>query len=198
MMKHNDIQANPLATFFEETKKLTAPKVLELGTRRIADAPSTRREHWIPHAAKYVGVDFIAGEDVDVVADMHRLSSVVGQESCDVIISCSTLEHIKYPHLAAHEMMKALRVGGLLFIQTHQTFPLHSYPYDYFRFSREGLAGLFGTKMGFEVVATQYEFPAEIRSPRDPQLKLCESFLNVVLFGRKASATPAEYIYELE
>lgn len=198
MMKSNDIPASPLATFLEETKRLTAPIVLELGTRRIAESPSTRREHWVPHAVKYVGVDFIAGEDVDVVADIHTLSSVVGHESCDVIISCSTLEHVKYPHLAAHEMMKALRVGGQLFIQTHQTFPLHSYPYDYFRFSREGLAGLFGTKMGFEVIATQYEFPAEIHSPWDPQLNQCESFLNVVLFGRKASATPAEYIYELQ
>ena len=44
--------------------------------------------------------------------------------------------------------MKALKVGGLIYIQTHQSFPLHGYPHDYFRFSREALASLFGTHDG--------------------------------------------------
>ncbi len=62
--------------------------------------------------------------------------------------------------------MKALKVGGLLYIQTHQSFPLHGYPNDYFRFSQDALASLFGTTMGFEVVATNYDFPVRLYSRR--------------------------------
>lgn len=187
-----------LRKFFEAAGQLPSPVVVELGTRRVDGNPPSRRDHWIPHAAKFIGVDFLAGEDVDVVADLHRLSTALGNESCDVIISCSTFEHVKYPHLAAHEVMRTLRVGGLVFIQTHQTFPLHAFPHDYFRFSREGLAGLFGTKMGFEVLETEYQFPAEIHALESPDAKNAESFLNVVLLGRKVQPTPEDYFYEFD
>ena len=99
---------------------------------------------------------------------------MVGAERFDVILSASTFEHLKYPGLAAHELLKTLTVGGLLFVQTHQSFPLHGYPSDYFRFSREALASLFGTTMGFEVVATGYDFPArDLRPPDRPTRSAC-------------------------
>lgn len=143
-----------LESFLVRCHALNAPRVLELGTKRSIASRSTRHDTWVPHASEYLDTDFASGLDVDIVADVHRLTAVTGEEQFDIIISCSTFEHFKYPHRAAHEVMKALRVGGLLFIQTHQSFPLHAHPYDYFRFSREALAGLFGTQMGFRVLAT--------------------------------------------
>lgn len=185
-----------LANFVMRCRSLKQPRVLELGTGRSVSTRSTRHDEWVPHAAEYLGADIEAGVDVDLVADVHYLSATVGVEQFDVIISCSTFEHFKYPHRAAHEVMKVLRVGGLIFIQTHQTFPLHAYPYDYFRFSREALAGLFGTKMGFQVITTDYEYPAEIHSPQTPDSQLLPAFLNVLLFGEKVGKTPDSYIYE--
>lgn len=187
-----------VALFLEQCQTIPAPDVLELGTRRVDGRPSTRREDWISHARSYTGSDLLPGLDVDLVADVHQIADQLGEERYDAIISCSTFEHIKYPHLAAHQMMRTLRIGGLLFIQTHQTFPLHGYPHDYFRFSREALAGLFGSQMGFEILATDYEFPAEIHSPRETTLIELPAYLNVRLVGRKHAATPQEYIYELE
>jgi hypothetical protein len=99
--------------------------------------------------------------------------------------------------VAAHEVMKALKVGGLLYVQTHQAFPLHGYPLDYFRFSREALASLFGTTMGFEVVATNNDFPAEIYSRRLEDSHRFPAFLNTTLWGEKRAPTPADYRYEL-
>jgi hypothetical protein len=81
----------------------------------------------------------------------------------------------------------------VLFIQTHQSFPLHAYPYDYFRFSREALSGLVGTQMGFGVLATDYEFPSKLLSLRLVRLP---SYLNVRLYGVKTSTTPEKYAYE--
>jgi hypothetical protein len=174
------------------------PRVLELGTKQSVPGRSTKHHEWIPNASEYLGTDMESGRDVDIVADVHRLTEVIGEESFDVIISCSTFEHFKYPHLAAHQVMKALRVGGLLFIQTHQTFPLHSVPHDYFRFSREALTGLFGTTMGFRVIATNFDFPARIYARQDPAACLHPAFLNVQLVGEKTGKTPDDYIYEFD
>lgn len=183
--------------FLARCQVLDQPRVLELGTKRSIPTRSTRHEDFVPHAGQYLGTDLEAGVDVDIVADLHCLTKVTGEEQFDVIISCSTFEHLKYPHLAAHEVMKALKIGGVLFIQTHQSFPLHAYPFDYFRFSREALAGLFGTKMGFQIIATDYEFPVRLYTPRDRWLNRGQSYVNVRLLGEKTSTTPTDYIYEL-
>jgi hypothetical protein len=185
------------ARFRARCAELPAPSVLELGTLQSQPGRSTMHRDWVPHAAEFLGTDIEAGPDVDVVADLHRLTDVTGEERFDVILSCSTFEHLKYPTLVAHELMKALKVGGLLYVQTHQTFPLHAYPNDYFRFSRDALASLFGTEMGFEVVATNHDFPARIYSARDPRSQLAPAYLNTTLWGEKRAPTPAEYRYEL-
>ncbi|MBF0201255.1 MAG: methyltransferase domain-containing protein [Desulfamplus sp.] len=184
-----------LERFIHFCSVMDSPRVLELGARRSIEERSTLHSEWIPHASQYIGTDIAPGPDVDVVVDVHGLSAAFGEEAFDAVISCSTFEHFKYPHLAAHEVMKVLKTGGLLFIQTHQAYPLHAYPCDYFRFSREALAGLFGTSMGFDVIETDYEFPADIASSRDPSLS-GPAFLNVRLFGKKTGKTPSDYIYE--
>lgn len=188
----------PLGAFLARAAALPAPRVLELGTRRSIPGRSTKHVEWFPHAAEHLGTDLAPGPDVDVVGDVHRLSEVVGRERFDVVVSCSTFEHFKYPHLAAHEVMRTLRIGGLLFVQTHQAFPLHAHPCDYFRFSREALAGLFGTRMGFTVHATAYEFHARVHSRREPGVRRLPAHLNVVLFGEKTGPTPEAYVHELD
>jgi hypothetical protein len=198
-VSHKENRSMDLVMLFQERcRSIASPEVLELGTRRVDDRPSTRRNAWVPHARSYLGTDLQPGPDVDAVADVHCLADQLGEERFDAIISCSTFEHLKYPHLAAHQVMRALRLGGLLFIQTHHTFPLHAHPYDYFRFSREALAGLFGMQMGFEILATDYEFPAQIVAERDPAAREHPAFLNVRLVGRKHAPTPLQYVYELD
>jgi SAM-dependent methyltransferase len=185
------------ARFIARCAELPAPSVLELGTLQSQPGRSTMHRDWVPHASEFLGTDIQAGPDVDLVADLHRLTEVVGVERFDVILSCSTFEHLKYPTRAAHELMKALKVGGLLYVQTHQTFPLHGYPNDYFRFSKDALASLFGTRMGFEVIATNHDFPARVYAWRDPNSHLVAAYLNTTLWGEKRAPTPDEYVYEL-
>ena len=187
-----------LDDFLYHCGRMQKPRVLELGTKRsIPDRPTIRRGEWVPNAGEYLGSDLESGDDVDIVADVHRLTDVVGENQFDVIISCSTFEHLKYPHLAAHELMKALKIGGILFIATHQSFPIHAYPYDYFRFSREALAGLFGTKMGFRVISTAYRVPVSLYSKHALD-RDCPAFILVQLYGEKISETPNEFIYEFD
>jgi len=185
--------------FVQLVNNLDKPRILELGTRRseLNMAKGTIHKADFKGYSEYLGTDIDYGVDVDVIADAHKLSNIVGEESFDVIISCSTFEHLKYPTIAAHEIMKTLKIKGHLFIQTHQSFPLHAYPNDYFRFSTEALDALFGSKNGFKVKATWYEFECDVVSHRVPGLITLPSYLNSCLYGQKHKKTPREYKYEL-
>lgn len=183
-----------LDRFLSMVKSIPNPRVLELGTLR-QHVNCTMHHEFVPHASVFHGTDIRNGQDVDIVADVHKLTEVIKPESYDVIISCSTFEHFKYPNLAAHEIMKVLTIGGTLFIQTHHCFPLHAYPYDYYRFSAEALESCFGTKNGFSVISTDYSFECQITSDR---INDSYDFLNTNLYGMKLSPTPEAFVYELD
>jgi SAM-dependent methyltransferase len=165
---------------------LTAPRVIEIGTRRTANAPSTIRRDWAGADATYICTDFMAGQDVDVVADAERLSETFAPGSVDAVIACSAFEHIRKPWLAAAEIGKVLRPGGKAFVQTHHTFPLHAYPYDYWRFSREALESLFEAEHGFVERASFYRYPVAIVSERAPLAFRGRAYLNVCVLAEKA------------
>ena len=183
--------ADSLGLFIDHCKTYKSPSVLELGTKRSTDTRSTLHKEWVPQAVQYHGTDIEAGDDVDIVADIHRLTAIIEPEMYDIVITCSTFEHFKYPHLAAHEILKVMKVGGCGFVQTHFTFPLHAYPYDYFRFTKEALAGCFEGQ-GTEIILADYTFPCTILSHSDGQHS---SHLNVNLFFKKIEATAPEYKY---
>jgi hypothetical protein len=187
---------NSLELFINYCTTIELPRVLELGVYQSMPGRSTMHKTWVPHATVFHGTDIEAGEDVDFVADVHKLSEVCGEKSYDVIISCSTFEHFKYPHIAALEISKVLSDKGAIFIQTHSTFPIHAYPYDYFRFTEEALSGCFGTLNGIQVKNTDYTFPATISSAADGGPH--PAWLNVNLFGIKTHETPKDYLYELD
>lgn len=182
----------------EVNTELKTPRILELGTRRANPSLVTSRKEHFKNYSEYIMSDYKEGLDVDVIADIHELTKTFGEESFDVIFACSVFEHLKYPQLGAHEIMKTLKINGLLFIQTHQTFPLHAYPSDYYRFSRKALEALFPKIMGFDAHNIWYEFRAVIHSKRDPNTQNGLAYLNSNLCGIKKEKTPEEFIYEFE
>lgn len=184
-----------LNLFIQEAAKISKPIVLELGTFQSIPGRSTLHKDFAPHYSKWIGSDIQAGPDVDIVADVHKLSKFIRKNSVDIIISCSSFEHFKYPHKAAFEMSKCLKKCGLIFVQTHHCFPLHAYPYDYFRFSTEALVACFGSKNGISVLSQCYEFPAEIKAN---EIGNHPDFLNSNLFAQKTHSTPRKYIYEFD
>ena len=60
------------------------------------------------------------------------------------------------------------------------------------------MSSLFGSRIGFRVIGTAYEFPARIYSRQEPATRCHEAYLNVVLYGEKTGATPDAYVYELD
>jgi len=157
-------------------------KVLELGTKRWGPNPTHHKDMW-PEAF-HLGVDFIDGIDVDVVADVQELSKYFKPNSIDAIFSASTFEHIRKPWLASEEILKVLKPNGVAFIQSHHTFPYHSYPADLWRFTPEAWKVLFD---GASEIITASEYPCKIIPPESVKVwdSNAPAFLNTVCYVRK-------------
>lgn len=183
-----------LKKFLELAHAKEKPRVLEIGTRQVDSSPGTIRRHWVPNAKEYIGTDFQAGPDVDVVSDIHSLSNTFGENRFDVVISCSVYEHVRNPWLATTEISRILRPGGIVFISTHNAFPLHAHPHDYWRYTRESLAILFGDDAGFNCLQSEYQYPCKIVSEDDPGTSLGEAYLLVMLLAEKV-AQPCKNVY---
>jgi SAM-dependent methyltransferase len=162
-----------------------SPRVIELGTRRTVTGQPTIRRDWAPPGADFIAADFMAGEDVDVVADAERLSETFGEASADAIIACSVFEHIRRPWRAAVEIARVLKPGGRVFVQTHFCYPLHGHPHDYWRFTTEALETLFCDEAGLTKLASAFDFPCSIITPDLPRAAAEMSFLNVLIVAEK-------------
>lgn len=170
--------------FRAELESLGRPEVLELGTLRWDESNPTHHRDWAPHAARYVMSDIEEGLDVDVAADAHGLYPF-DAATFDAYIAISVYEHLRRPWVAAKSARRVLKEGGLLLVVTHQTFPIHGYPSDYFRFSDQALAGIF-EDAGFEVIDAGYQYPCKIQPPKEVTRwnTAAESYLNVAVFAR--------------
>ena len=126
-------------------------RILEIGSRVVSPGSASKRELF-PGAASYTGFDYYGDDNTDVVGDAHRLSQYLGGQRFDAIFSLSVFEHLAMPWLVAMEINKCLEVGGITFHATHFSWPLHETPWDFWRFSDEGLKVLFSPPMGFETI----------------------------------------------
>jgi hypothetical protein len=123
-------------------------EVLEIGSREVT-GKSTAREAF--NLAIYTGFDYHAGPNVDIVGDVHKLSTYFDKKY-DLIYSSSCFEHFAMPWQAATEINKLLKVGGHIFIETHFSYRSHERPWNFFQFSDLGLQILFSKAMGFECI----------------------------------------------
>jgi SAM-dependent methyltransferase len=100
-----------------------------------------------------VGFDFYHGKNVDIVGDVHKLSSYFKpEEKFDIIYSSAVFEHLAMPWIVVKEIAKLLKVGGIVFVETHFSFPSHERPWHFFHFSDIGLKTLFSPALGFECI----------------------------------------------
>lgn len=148
-----------LRDFVSALHGVTDGAVLEIGSRNRSNV---MRRDICPSHLKYVGLDILPGENVDVIGDAHRLSAVFAQQRFRAIFSVSVFEHLAMPWLVVLEMNKTLKPGGLVFIQTHQTWPVHEEPWDFWRFSKHSWKCMFNARTGFEVIEAVMGLPAVI------------------------------------
>ena len=89
---------------------------------------------------KYVGCDMREGCGVDAELDLHDID--LPPESVGTVLVFDTLEHVEYPRKAMEEIRRILKPDGIAVITSVMQFPIHDYPYDFWRFTPEGFESL--------------------------------------------------------
>ena len=139
----------PTEKFWQQAKSKRS--VIEFGTSRWdASKPTHHKEIFVLNAGaaeleRYIMADITPGLDVDLVCDLHKPpEELYGRFDC--FLAASVWEHLKKPWVCAERVWDLLRPGGIFLVTTHQTFPIHGYPHDYFRFTKEALHSCFDTR----------------------------------------------------
>ncbi len=89
---------------------------------------------------KYIGADMREGPGVDVVLNLHNID--LPSESVGTAFCLDTLEHVEYPRKAIDELHRVLKQNGVLIISSSMNFPIHDFPYDFWRFTPDGFKSL--------------------------------------------------------
>ena len=138
-------------------------QVLEVGSR--ARSGITRRE-MVPKGWDYTGLDVIDGPNVDIVGDAHELTSLFPKQRFDAVFAFSVLEHLLMPWKFVAELNRVLQVGAVGLFTTHQCWPMHDQPWDFWRFSDQAWNALFNKATGFEIIDAQMGEPAYVVAQR--------------------------------
>lgn len=92
-----------------------------------------------------------------IIADITKVISDEWTEKYDLIYSYNAFEHFNEPHIAADNIAKMLKPGGLCIIHTVFSWRYHPVPNDYFRFTDDSLVYLFSIRNNLEKVYCGYD-----------------------------------------
>lgn len=137
-------------SFFGQMPKQTIKKIYtqnELASKIIINLGSGTRII----NKDIINSDLFPFTGVNFVCDATALP--FHDNSVDMIISESTLEHIPDADRAIKEMCRVIKPGGYVYVSIPFLFPFHASPNDYFRLTHEGLKQKF---TGFEPIKTGY------------------------------------------
>lgn len=136
--------------YLSEIGNKPGKRILEIGSREVTGKSKARDDF---SQATYVGFDYYPGKNVDVVGDAHKVSTYFkGEEKFDIIYSSACFEHFAMPWIVAAEIAKLLKLGGIVFIETHFSYSSHERPWHFFQFSDMALRVLFSEALGFECI----------------------------------------------
>lgn len=90
--------------------------------------------------------------EYDILSDVRRIP--LRDESVDLIISTSTVEHLEYPVEFFAESFRVLKPGGALYVNVPFVYPEHEIPFDFQRPTRYGLCRYY-QHSGFDKVSVK-------------------------------------------
>lgn len=117
-----------LGTLFLQFHGRAGQRILEVGS---ANETGGLRE-LCPEGATWIGVDQRPGAGVDVVSSSHALP--FEDESFDLVVSSSCLEHDPMFWITFLEVARVLRQGALAYLNVPAKGPYHAFPVDCWRF----------------------------------------------------------------
>lgn len=128
-MRRTVTAQNLEADFFRRTAGET---VLNLGSGQTKQISLTQ----------WVHIDIDPHKNCTVVGDAHALP--FGDNSFAGVYTTAVFEHLRQPWVAAGEVARVLKPGGLLWCTVPFSYPVHGRA-DYFRYTADGLYSLFSS-----------------------------------------------------
>lgn len=132
-----------IETFVQQSvRKLQAnSKVLDAGAGPLP------YKHFFNHC-KYEATDFIDPHKIlDFTCSLDKIPKLAN--TYNAILCTEVLEHVENPQQVMNEFYRILKKSGKLFITVPQGWMLHQEPYNFFYYTKYGLASLL-KKSGFK------------------------------------------------
>jgi len=114
--------------------------IYEFGSLQVAGQKGFADLRPLFPRCQYVGCDMRQGPGVDVLLNLHKID--LPNESAGTVLCLDTLEHVEYPRRAIDELHRILKPNGIIVISSVMDFPIHDYPFDYWRFTPEAFKSL--------------------------------------------------------
>ena len=118
--------SHPLPDHLLQKIKATSGRVLNLSAGGSAEK-----------LANVVEVEFALFRHTDIIADAHTLPFM--DECFAGIVSMNAFEHYHNPERVVAELMRVLKPGGWLVVQTAFLQPEHEYPWHFYNTTSEGM-----------------------------------------------------------
>ena len=114
--------------------------VIEFGALRVPTQTHLPSVRSVFAGYQYSGADMMPGVGVDQLQDLRQIG--LRDESIGTALLLDTIEHVEDPRRAMDELRRCMKPNGILLLTSHFFFPKHAYPYDYWRFTSDGLRSL--------------------------------------------------------
>jgi SAM-dependent methyltransferase len=143
--------------------------MLEIGGRR-----NPRKKDFSQFTYHALDLKDAPGAEVKVAVGDITHCPHIPDESYDFIFSLDVFEHIDKPWLAASEIQRLLKPGGVTLHSTLFSWRYHPCPIDYWRYSPSGLESLFN---GLDCLYADFDFAERRRDlrGRDGNIIECDS-----------------------
>lgn len=97
---------------------------------------------WLPAGCSYTGLDIASGDGLPDIVIQPDTVWPVADSSQDVVLCTQVLEHAQDSALLLSEIHRVLRPGGTLILTVPFIYGEHGMPWDYRRYTRNGISQL--------------------------------------------------------
>jgi SAM-dependent methyltransferase len=163
--------------------------VLDVGGGREAPLDAA----W-PTGVRRVRIDAFPHVRPDVVADAAALPFRSGV--ADAVVMCELLEHLAEPRRAIDDAKRSLRTGGTLCGSVPFLFPVHGDPYDFHRYTEQGLRHHLGSAQAVTVTPHGNRFGAAwlFLTGGSRVMRLFNPVVRA-MFGKASAQYPEGYVF---
>ena len=176
-----------------EKEEFEGKRILEVGSKYVNGSVRPLIERFL-HPKEYIGIDVEPGKFVDLILPAEKLVEYFGPESFDVVIATELLEHVQDWRLVVSNLKEVLKRGGYMYITTRSYgYPLHTYPYDFWRYEIEDMQKIFSD---FEILKLieDHEAPGVFLKARKPfnysPNELQDIALYSMILGQRTASIP--------